>query len=162
VFIPKRVPNVPDYRSAVVEHGYDADLKIPDEALAVLNFHRFYEREWSPTLTSILNKYFDVLVSSVSAFTTPVFEAVRKFKGAVLARVFGRENPARYTSLFELSGDPTLLDQVEGMGNRFVFGQGFDNLAEIEDFRLSQRARTLTVPVPEFVWERRGTWKGGE
>jgi len=162
VYVPKRVPNVPEYRSAVVEYSYDADLKIPDDVLAILNFHRFYEREWSPTLTSILNKYFDVLVSSVSVFTTPLFEAIRKFKGGVVARVFGRENPARYTSFFEMSGDMTLLDGVKAMGNRFVFGQGFDNLAEIEDLRLLQRARTLTVSVPEFVWERRGSWKGGE
>jgi len=48
------------------------------------------------------------------------------------------------------------------MGNRFIFGQGFNNLAEIEDFRLSDRARTLTVAVPEFVWKRRCSWTGGE
>ena len=29
VFIPKRVPNVPDYRSAVVEHRYDPELSLP-------------------------------------------------------------------------------------------------------------------------------------
>jgi hypothetical protein len=162
VFIPKRVPNVPDYRSAVVEYGYDGELKIPDEALAILNLHHFYEREWSPTLTLILNSYFDVLVASVSAYTAPLFEAVRKFSGGVVARVFGRENPARYTSLFEMSGDATLLERVKAMGNRFIFGQGFDNLSEIEDFRLADRARMLTVAVPEFVWKRRGSWTGGE
>lgn len=162
VFVPKRVPNVPDYRSAVVEYGYDGELKIPDEALAILNLHHFYEREWSPTLTLILNRYFQVLVTSVSAYSVPLFEAVRKFNGGVVARIFGRENPERYTSLFEMSGDATLLERVRAMGNRFIFGQGFNNLAEIEDFRLSDRARTLTVAVPETVWKRRGSWTGGE
>jgi hypothetical protein len=162
VFVPKRVPNVPDYRSALVEYGYDVELKIPDEALAVLNLHHFYEREWSPTLTLILNRYFEVLVTSVSAYTAPLFEAVRKFNGGVVARVFGREKPERYTSFFEGSGDTTLLERVEAMGNRFIFGQGFNNLAEIEDVRLCDRARTLTVAVPETIWKRRGSWTGGE
>lgn len=162
VFIPKRVPRVPDYRSAVVEYGYDAELKIPDDALAILNFHHFYEREWSPTLALIINRYFDVVVTSVSAYTAPLFEAVRKFNGGVVARVFGRENPARYTSFFETSEDATLLERVRAMGNRFIFGQGFNNLAEIEDFRLSDRAKTITVAVPEFVWKRRGSWTGGD
>lgn len=162
VFVPKRVPNVPDYRSAVVEYGYDVELQIPDEALAVLNLHHFYEREWSPTITLILNRYFEVLVTSVSAYTAPLFEAVRKFNGGVVARVFGREDPERYTSFFEMAGDTTLLERVKAMENRFIFGQGFDNLAEIEDFRLSARARTLTVAVPETIWKRRGSWTGGE
>src|ERR1700733_13189544 len=48
------------------------------------------------------------------------------------------------------------------MGNRFIFGQGFDNLAQIEDFRLSERARTLTVALPETIWERRRSWTGKE
>jgi glycosyltransferase involved in cell wall biosynthesis len=162
VFIPKRVPSVPDYRSAVVEYGYDVDLKIPNDALAVLNLHNFYEREWSPTLALILNKYFEVLVTSVSAYTAPLFEAVRKFNGGVVARVFGREHPQRYTSFFEMSGDTTLLQRVKAMGNRFIFGQGFNNLAQIEDFRLSDRARTVTVAVPDRIWKKRNSWTGGE
>jgi hypothetical protein len=162
VFVPKRVPSIPEFRSAVVEYGYDSELKIPEEALAVLNLHHFYEREWSPTLTSILNRYFAVLVTSVSAYTAPLFEAVQKFNGGVVARVFGRENTARYTSFFQSSRDMTLLDRVEAMGNRFIFGQGFDNLAAIEDARLFNRARTLTVAVPESIWQKRETWTGRE
>jgi hypothetical protein len=162
VFIPKRIPNVPDYRSAVVEHRYDPELNLPTDALEILNLHQFYVREWSPTLTLLLNKNFDVLITSVSGYTAPLFEAIRKFEGGVVARVFGRENPQRYTSFFEMAEDPHLLEQIEAMGDRFVFGQGFDNLGEIEDARLSRRARTLTVAVPEFIWNRRGTWTGGE
>jgi hypothetical protein len=162
IFIPKIVPNDVAHRSAAVEYSYDADLKIPDGALGILNLHHFYERKWSPTLTLILNRYFDILVGAVTAYIAPISEAVQKFNGGVVARAFGRENPERFTSFFERSGDATLLDRVKAMGNRFIFGQGFDNLAEIEDFRLSDRARTVTLAVPEFVWKRRGSWRGGE
>jgi hypothetical protein len=162
IFVPKIVPDNIAHRSAAVEYSYDADLKIPDGALEILNLHNFYEREWSPSLTLILNRYFDILVGAVSAFIAPISEAVRKFDGGVVARAFGRENPERFTSFFERSGDAALLDGVKAMGNRFIFGQGFDNLAEIEDSRLSDRARTITVAVPETVWERRGSWTGEE
>ena len=161
-FIPKIVPNDIAHRSAAVAYSYDADLKIPDGALEILNLHHFYEREWSPSLTLILNRYFDILVGAVSAYIAPISEAVQKFNGGVVARAFGRENPERFTSFFERSGDAALLDGVKAMGNRFIFGQAFDNLAEIEDSRLSDRARTVTVAVPETVWKRRGSWTGGE
>jgi hypothetical protein len=162
IFIPKIVPNNIAHRSAAVAYSYDADLKIPDGALEILNLHNFYEREWSPSLTLILNRYFDILVGAVSAYIAPISEAVQKFNGGVVARAFGRENPERFTSFFERSGDAALLDGVKAMGNRFIFGQAFDNLAEIEDSRLSDRARTVTVAVPETVWKRRGSWTGGE
>jgi hypothetical protein len=162
IFIPKIVPNDVAHRSAAVEYGYDADVKIPDGALEVLNLHRFYEREWSPTLTLIINRYFDILVGAVTGYIAPISEAVQKFNGGVVARAFGRENPERFTSFFERSGDAALLDSVKAMGNRFIFGQAFDNLAEIEDSRLSDRARTVTVAVPEFVWKRRDSWTGGD
>jgi hypothetical protein len=162
IFVPKVVPDNIAHRSAAVEYSYDADLKIPDGALEILNLHNFYEREWSPSLTLILNRYFDILVGAVSAFIAPISEAVRKFDGGVVARAFGRENPERFTSFFERLGDAALLDGVKAMGNRFIFGQGFDNLAEIEDSRLSDRARTITVAVPETVWERRDSWTGEE
>jgi hypothetical protein len=162
IFIPKIVPNDLAHRSAAVEYSYDADLKIPDRALGILNHHRFYERKWSATLTLILNRYFDILVAATSAYISPISEGVQKFNGGVVARAFGRENPERFTSFFERSGDATLLDRVKAMGNRFIFGQGFDNLSEIEDFRLADRARRVTVAVPEFVWKRRGSWRGGE
>src|SRR5690349_4730962 len=137
VFIPKTVPNDVAHRSAVVEYSYDADLEIPDDALEILNSHHFYERNWNPTLALILNRYFDVLVAAVTAYISPVSEAVQEFDGAVVARAFGRESPERFTSFFVSPETGMLLDRVEAMGNRFIFGQAFDNLAEIEDFRLA-------------------------
>jgi hypothetical protein len=162
IFIPKIVPSDVVHRSAAVAYSYDADLKIPEDALRILNLHPFYERKWSPTLTLILNRYFDILIGAVTAYIAPISEAVQKFNGGVVARAFGREDPERFTSFLENSGDSTLLDRIKAMGNRFIFGQGFDNLAEIEDFRLSARATTLTPAVPEFVWKRRKSWTGGE
>jgi hypothetical protein len=84
IFIPKIVPNDVVHRSAAVDYSYDTDLKIPDDALEILNLHRFYEREWSPTLTLILNKYFVLLVGALTGYIAPISEAVQKFSGGVV------------------------------------------------------------------------------
>jgi len=162
VFIPKIVPKALDFRSAVVEHRYDDGLGFSPAALRVLNDHPFYERIWSPTLTNLLNDEFDVLITSVSAFTTPLFEALRKFRGPIVARVFGREIPRRYSEFFDGPSGSPLVEAVHAAGGRFVFGQAFDNLAEIESDFLRSRARTLTVAVPDSIWARQDSWHGAE
>ena len=89
IFVPKVIPSDdPEYRSGAVTYEYDETLTLPLAALAVLNEHDFYRRVWSPTLATILNRYFDVVVTSVSLYTTPLEQAVRRFQGTVVARVF--------------------------------------------------------------------------
>lgn len=162
VFVPKIIPgNDPEYRSGVVTLEYDRSLSLPPAALRVLNTHDFYRRNWSPTLTGILDRYFDVLVTSVSAYLTPLSEATNKFRGTVVARVFGREHPRRYTE-FLVAGPTPLLDEIGAMGRRFVFGQGYPNLAEIEAQELRNRAETITVPLPTHAFEHQGQWTGGD
>jgi hypothetical protein len=161
IFVPKVTPSDdPEYRSGAVTYEYDETLSLPLAALAVLNEHDFYRRTWSPTLTTILNRYFDVVVTSLSLYTTPLEQAVRRFHGTVVARVFGREHPRRYTEFLPATGASALLPAIAAMGPRFVFGQAFENLADIEDTTLRDRATTITVPLPRFVSEHRDTWTG--
>jgi hypothetical protein len=163
VFIPKIIPDDdPGYRSGVVTVEHDELLSIPATALRVLNTHDFYRRAWSSTLTGILNTYFDVLVTSVSAYTTPLREATRKFQGMVVARVFGREHPRRYSEFLVKDRGPSLLGEIGAMGSRFVFGQGYPNLAEIEARELRERAQTITVPLPEHAYDHQDEWRGDE
>jgi glycosyltransferase involved in cell wall biosynthesis len=42
-----------------------------------------------------------------------------------------------------------------------VFGQGYANIAEVEDPPLRQRARTITVPLPDWMYCSRDSWEGG-
>lgn len=162
IFIPKIIPQVPDYRSAVVDHSFDATLNLKPYELKLLNEHPMYSRAWAPSVTEVLNEHFSVLITSVSAFTTPLFEAIRKFEGLIVARVFGREHPRRYTEFFDLPSGRGMMQMLEQVGSRFVFGQGFDNLCEVEAAPLRDRAHTLAVAVPPWVWERAGTWVGDQ
>ncbi len=168
VFIPKIVPSHDaGYRSSIVTSEFDVDLSIPRTALTILNEHDFYTKPWSMTLDGIINKYFQVVISTVSYYTYPLYEAVNKFDGLTIARVFGREQPLTYTQI--LSGkhamiDPRhadLLNDIRQIGARFVFGQAFDNLAEVEADVLKDRASTLTVPLPRWIFNRKRTWSGG-
>jgi hypothetical protein len=161
VFVPKVIPiDDPLYRSGAVTHEFDDDLGLSRAALDVLNMHDFYRRRWSPTLARILNDEFDVVVTSISAYTTPIREAVQNFGGTVVARVFGREHPRQYLEFFDDAVGAQILSAIDAMGSRFVFGQAFDNLADVEDPVLRRRAHTITPALPQFVYERAGTWHG--
>lgn len=161
VFIPKVVPDEdPEFRSHELTYEHDASLTCSAATLAVLNAHDFYRASWTPTVKLIVNQEFDVVVVALSAYLTPLAEAVTNFDGRVVARAFGREHPYRYTDHFTDQGRIQLLSAMEGMGNRFVFGQGYDNLAEIEAAPLRARRHTITVPLPERIFDREGTWTG--
>jgi hypothetical protein len=163
IFIPKIVPEVADFRSAVVDHSFDPGLELSPPVLQELNDHHFYEQTWSPSITLLLNRYFDVLVTSMTAYTKPLFEAIRKFNGFIVARPFGREHPRSYTEFLEAAPDcGQLMARLEKLGERFVFGQAFDNLASIECELFKRRAYTITVPIPQYIWHHTGTWHGSE
>jgi hypothetical protein len=162
VFVPKVIPDHdPGFRSAAVTWEYDAALDLPRATLAVLNRHNFYERDWAPTVEDIINTRFDAVVTHFSYYVTALSEAARKFHGTVVARAFGREHPRRYTEFAEMAVRPGVMAELMALGDRFVFGQGYANLAEIEDAPLPQRARTITVPLPDWLYRHRGTWQGG-
>jgi len=162
VFIPKIVPDHdPGYRSAAITYDYDAALKLPATALRVLNQHNFYERFWSPTVEEIINSNFDVIISSFSIYTTPLSEAARKFGGQIIARVFGREHPRTYAEQAAASRHKDLLSELGAVGNRFVFGQAYGNLADIEPGELRSRAYTITVPLPAEFYSYQDIWRGG-
>lgn len=161
VLIPKVIPSDdPIFRSGEVTYEYDESLSCSAASLAVLNSHDFYRDSWSPTVKMILNREFAVVVVALSAYLAPLSEAIMNFDGLVVARAFGREYPCRYTDFF---GEPSrfpLLSAIESLGDRFVFGQGYDNLAEIEATPLRARGHTITLPLPTRIFEREGSWVG--
>lgn len=162
VFIPKRIPDHdPSYRSAVVTYDYDDALTVPRSALEILNAMEFYERNWSTTERAIINDHFGVFISSFSYYTTPLSEAARHFDGTIVARVFGREHPLTYTELPPYTERPDLLSEIARVGDRFVFGQGYDNLADVEDAVLADHAHTITVPLAPDTYLHSGRWTGG-
>jgi hypothetical protein len=128
--------------------------------LAVLAAHPFYERRWSPTVTDIVNSFFDVVVT---AFYPECFSsAALGFRGLVVARAFGREGGKTYADLIASWGVPELEPRLVEMGKRYVFGQAYSELAEVEPPPHRTRAVTLPLPLPGWVAGREGSWHGGD
>jgi hypothetical protein len=161
IFIPKRVPDHDvGFRSALVTYEYDATLTIPATALDILNCQNFYEDSWSPTLRTIINETFDVVVMHMSYYTTMLSETARKFNGLIVARTFGREHPRRYAEFAEIGPRPKVLQELEKVGDRFVHAQGYSNISDIEPPVLKRTAITVTVPLPESIYAAAETWSG--
>ena len=161
VFVPKVLPlhHVAAFRSAGITHEYDAALRLPQHTLDLLNRHDFYEASWPPTIAGVVNRHFQAVVSVF--FYRSLVEVVRKFQGRIIARAFGRESPLSYTGYITAGPPHDILNDLPALGDRFIFGQGYDNIAEIEAPELARRAHTITVPLPAEINERAGTWHGG-
>lgn len=158
VFTPKVLPRGFDSRSSSLERS-DDHLGIAPEALDVLKRHRFYERHWPPTVSSIINQYFDVVVT---AFYQESFaSAVHDFDGLIIARAFGREGSSNYEQLIS-HWDTQLLRAISQLRDRFVFGQAYDNISSVEGATLRSRAITLPLCAPSWVSPAAGNWHGSE
>lgn len=165
VFIPKIIPTHASYRSGAVTHEYDSSLTIPPRDLKILNSHAFYGeldlyRPWSPTVRSIINQHFSVVISTISAFISPLNEAIRHFDGLVLARVFGLTHPHTYKALIDWLGRPEMIDAAAARGSRYAFVQGYSNIAEIEPAGLAANAHTVTVPLADEFFRFENSWVG--
>ena len=160
VLIPKLIPRAAHYRSGAVDYSYDKGLSIDRLALDVLNNHAFYERRWSPTVEEIIDEHFDVIVTSVSVYNTPLAEAISKFRGTIAARVFGRDKPFTYSDYLAEPGWAGIMENIVAADERFVFCQAFDNLVTAEDPRLKVRAHTVIASLPDWMWAHRGRWTG--
>src|SRR5690349_7410917 len=120
VFVPKVVPiHDRGFRSGGVTDDYDAALDLAPAALRVLNDENFFERCWAPTVTQIINRYFDVIVCHFTYYTTPLREAALKFQGLLIERAFGREHPLTYGEFRTWVPHPSLLEDIRSLGRRF-------------------------------------------
>jgi hypothetical protein len=158
VFCPRRLPTGVEGRGTRLDMSEERNASLPSDALAVLANHRFYERRWSPTISDIINKYFDVVVT---AFYPECYSsAVQNFRGLVIARAFGREGDKTYADLIAGWGVPNLKEAIAALGDRYIFGQAYPELQEIESPPHSKRALTIALPAPSWVKHRIGTWRG--
>ena len=87
IFLPKKIPADPSFRSASIDWSEDANLTIPKDDLAILNAADwFYDA--GPEAWQIANRYFDVAFFIV--LQADFLKSMsRHFGGAKIWRVFG-------------------------------------------------------------------------
>lgn len=153
VYIPKVIPfDV----SVAVDWESDKMLSIPTEAIEILNGVDFYGQRIPDEAMEVMNRYFDMAIFGI--FIEPLKSLVLHYKGILIFHPFGLEDGMSYSKLIEQNTGIWLLKKMEEIGNRFWFGQSYENLMEIEcDFF---RRRTINLPIGMLDTEIVDKWHG--
>lgn len=159
IFIPKIIPKT-NFRSAAVDFSHDASLSIPTAVLENLNQFNFYENQWTPEIVTLVNRYFGTVFVIPHARQT--LEAVLNFEGQIVFRAFGLDNEKSYKNVLDDLHGPLLLRMIEGVKDRFWFGEGYDNLHECEGPLFQERALYLPIGLPESYFVDANKWTGRE
>ena len=157
VFVPKVIPARIDFCSGIVDFIYDESLSIPRRALKRLNEFNFYERVWPSDVVMIVNRYFGTVFTMPYSIQFP--EVLNKFVGQIVFRAFGLVESNYKELLTATHGFDSLL-KIHALGNRFWFGEGYEQLRECEPPVLSDRELFLPIGVPESFYEKANQWNG--
>lgn len=140
IFQPKSHPGL---RSSSIDYSEDANLTIPSGDLEVMNRTDWYGTP-SPEAWAIANRHFDLLFFIL--INSDFFpNLVRYYQGAAIWRVYGREITANYDWNLNAYTRGKHLDLVRAMGDRFVFGEAYEHLHQIEPLYLRRRAVFLPL-----------------
>ena len=121
VWTQKAFPKLSGYRSCHADFRWDEHLTLPADELALLNGFDFYTTAITSEVAGILNNRFDLIaVDGNSPLKTR--EVLSHFKGPVLFRAFGMEDPNSYTQIHFCDPCPGLHEALDSAYGRFWFG----------------------------------------
>jgi glycosyltransferase involved in cell wall biosynthesis len=138
IFLPKKYPSHPSFRSASVDWVEDADLTIPMGDLAILNDADWYDdpgfEAWQ-----VATRHFDL---AFFTFWKGTFyrSLARRFGGAKVWRAYGLANHLTHDQLLTaMAGQGGPLWTANTASNLW-FGQAYDHLADAEPPHIAERA----------------------
>lgn len=147
VFLPKRIPADPAFRSASIDWSEDQHLTIPAEDLAILNAADWYD-DPGREAWEIANKHFDIAFFIL--LKTAFFRSMtRHFGGAKIWRAYGLPDVSYGDSLTWWSRREGLLATPQALDSRFWFGQAYAHLEDREPHYLQKRALFLPAGLPD-------------
>lgn len=155
IFLPKKIPADPSFRSASIDYSEDKNLDIPVEDLNILNAADWYgggdAEAWS-----VANKYFD-LVFMIIHQAGMLANIARYFNGAVIWRAYGLDKSVSYDAIAKVYNESHHLRSI---GRRFYFGEAYAHLSDIEPDYLKRRRIYLPLGMNNVTL--RDVWQGGE
>lgn len=157
VFCPKKMSYDEGNLSGDIVYDYDYTLSLPEYVLNILNNVNFYE-DISSEIMELLNQYFDI--SFLAFFPRQLKFLVEGFKGSIILQVFGLENGLTYTKVIADALGISFFDKIESLGERFVFGQAYENISEIECRVLRNRSMYLPCGLSNAYVNNQ--WVGGD
>lgn len=158
IFLPKKFPDDPAFRSASVDASEDEHLSIPQEDLAILNAADWYHGP-AADVWEIANRYFDVL------FFVPHYPEVLKniahhFKGVILLRAYGMLQGTSYSQVLHGALRHETDAVIRKLGKRFYFAQAYEHLHQAESDILA--SRSLFLPLGLEDCRVKNQWRGNE
>lgn len=157
VYCPKMYPYDEGNMSASIDYQYDQTLTIPEDVLEKLNRCDFY-KQVPQDIMNLLNEYFDIALFGF--FPEQLKMMVEGFKGILVMQAFGLATNVTYTGVIEQCLGIAFLDKMEQLGDRFFFGQSYDNIAEIECRYFRNRAVYLPLGLKDAYVK--DAWQGGD
>lgn len=157
VYCPKMFPYDEGNMSASVDYSYDRSLSIPADVLDQLNQVDLY-KQVPQKILDLMNEYFDI--AFFGFFPEQLKMLVEGFKGVLVMQPFGLATGVTYTNVIEQTLGISFLHKLENLGERFFFGQAYENLAEIEYRYFRNRAVYLPLGLKDaYVNDK---WEGGD
>ena len=157
VYCPKMFPYDEGNMSASVDYQYDETLTIPAEVLNELNKVDFY-KEVPCHILDLMNKYFDIALFGF--FPEQLKMLVEGFKGILVMQPFGLSNDMTYTAVIEQTLGISFIEKMQNLGERFFFGQSYENIAEIECRFFQTRSMYLPLGLKDAYVN--DNWVGGD
>jgi len=150
IYLPKKFPADPSFRSASVDWSEDANLTIPTADLEALN-----QVDWHtaapPEAWELASKYFDVAFIVLQSRPDVLIGASKYFSGVVVWRCYGLQADMSYHRVLQAMGTSCFLERcIHKLGRRFVFGEAYSHLADKEPEYLSSRRRFLPLGLPDI------------
>lgn len=146
IYFPKSFPATARFRSAAVIPHLDKGLSLTEDEQRLLDSTDWY-RPVGDEIWDLVNRRFSVL-----AFRPWDCELTRqiltKFDGQVILRGFGVGGGTAYTTVLQQLTRGRGLALVESLGDRFIFGQAYTSLADIEHEVLRSRSVHLPLSLP--------------
>jgi glycosyltransferase involved in cell wall biosynthesis len=157
IFLPKKVPADPTFRSASVDWSEDARLTIPAEDLAILNAADWYDDPGTDAW-KIASTHFDVAFFIV--LKTDFFRSMaRHFRGAKIWRAYGLPKMSYHDLSAWLARREGPLWSASASQNIW-FGQAYDHLADSEPSYIARNAVFLPLGLPDT--EVHDQWTGSD
>lgn len=158
IFLPKRFPVDPSFRSASVDYSEDANLTIPADAIAVLNEADWY-RDPGREAWDVANRYFDVMFF-ILHHPEFIHGIAKRYRGIALWRTYGLQQDMSYTQILQTTMNRSGEPSIRALGNRFFFAQAYEHLHTAESDLLADRR--LFLPLGLDNCTLRDEWRGND
>jgi glycosyltransferase involved in cell wall biosynthesis len=159
IFLPKRYPNDPGFRTASIDFSEDSALTLPDHELQILNSADWYDNP-GPDAVAIANRYFSIAFFIMHR--PGILKALSKgFDGAVIWRAYGLSADTGYgKSLDYYFGAETGPKLIKALGPRFWFGEAYSHLHQGEPSYIRNRSIFLPAGLPAI--DLSDEWTGSD